>query len=125
MRILADMGISPSTVQMLRDLGHDAVHLRDQGLHRMPDAEVLRKARDENRVLLTSDLDFGYLMAIAGAVVPSIVLFRLSDMRPASVSTRTEKLLGRYADELSRGALVVVTDTRIRVRALPIGRERE
>ena len=64
-------------------------------------------------------------MAIAGAAVPSIVLFRLSDMRPASVSTRTEKLLGRYADELSRGALVVVTDTRIRVRALPIGRERE
>ena len=30
--ILADMGISPRTVAFLHTLGHDAVHLSDQGL---------------------------------------------------------------------------------------------
>ena len=36
MKFLADMGVSMSTVQTLRDAGHDAVHLRDEGLHRLP-----------------------------------------------------------------------------------------
>ena len=35
MRFLADMGISPATVAFLVDLGHDAVHLHDQGLDRL------------------------------------------------------------------------------------------
>ena len=30
--ILADMGVSVSTVRSLREAGHDSVHLRDQGL---------------------------------------------------------------------------------------------
>jgi len=58
MKFLADMGISPRTVEFLRDLGHDAVHLHELGLERLPDSQVLRKARNEKRILLTHDLDF-------------------------------------------------------------------
>jgi predicted nuclease of predicted toxin-antitoxin system len=32
MKFLGDMGISQSTVQALRQAGHDVVHLRDEGL---------------------------------------------------------------------------------------------
>ena len=32
MRFLADMGISHHVVAWLRDEGHDATHLRDEGL---------------------------------------------------------------------------------------------
>jgi predicted nuclease of predicted toxin-antitoxin system len=41
MRFLADMGISPSTVDVLRRHGYEAVHLMDQGLHRLADSEIL------------------------------------------------------------------------------------
>ncbi len=41
MKFLADMGISPKTVDFLRNLGHDAVHLHDRGLDRLPDPAVL------------------------------------------------------------------------------------
>ena len=34
MKFLADMGISLKTVAFLHTLGHDAVHLADQGLER-------------------------------------------------------------------------------------------
>jgi len=34
-KFLADMGISPKTVAFLHALGHDAVHLADQGLERL------------------------------------------------------------------------------------------
>jgi predicted nuclease of predicted toxin-antitoxin system len=44
MKFLADMGISPDTVVWLRSLSHDAVHLHEQGLDRLPDSEILIKA---------------------------------------------------------------------------------
>ena len=39
--ILADMGISPKTVAFLHALGHDAVHLSDQGLGRLPKKRII------------------------------------------------------------------------------------
>jgi predicted nuclease of predicted toxin-antitoxin system len=61
MRFLADMGISPRTVEFLREVGHEANHLYDQGLHRLDDPAILVKAQHEESVLLTHDLDFGEL----------------------------------------------------------------
>jgi predicted nuclease of predicted toxin-antitoxin system len=55
-RFLADMGISPKTIAFLRTLGHDAVHLSEQGLERLPDPEIVAKAHQESRVLLVHDL---------------------------------------------------------------------
>ena len=63
MRFLADMGISPATVAFLRGLQHEARHLHEHGLDRLPDAAILEKARSEGAVLLTHDLDFGELVA--------------------------------------------------------------
>ncbi len=78
MLFLADMGISPKTVKWLRENRHDAVHLMDEALHRAPDPFILEKARQENRVLITSDLDFGHLMSASNNKFPSIIILRLS-----------------------------------------------
>lgn len=45
MRFLADMGISPRTVNWLRTAGYDAVHLVEEDLERLSDDEILAKAR--------------------------------------------------------------------------------
>ena len=37
MKFLADMGISQRTVEWLRNIGYDIIHLREQGLQRLPD----------------------------------------------------------------------------------------
>jgi predicted nuclease of predicted toxin-antitoxin system len=70
MRFLLDMGISPVSGQFLRDQGHDVIHLRDQGLERLPDPDILAKAREEERILITHDLEFGELLGSAGAPTP-------------------------------------------------------
>ncbi|MDR9898377.1 DUF5615 family PIN-like protein [Aetokthonos hydrillicola Thurmond2011] len=49
MKFLADMGISPRTVNWLKSASYDAVHLVDEGLERLPDDEILEKARLEGR----------------------------------------------------------------------------
>ena len=75
MKFLADMGISMRTVVWLRTIGHDAVHLREQRLQRAVDAEIAAKAALEDRIVLTMDLDFGYLLAVSGERIPSVILF--------------------------------------------------
>ena len=50
MKFLADMGVSMTTVAALRNLGHDAVHLREQDLMRMDDLHIVAKARTEGRI---------------------------------------------------------------------------
>src|SRR5712664_50105 len=62
-RSLADMGVSYTVVDHLRTSGHDALHLRDIGMQRMPDDEVLAMATQDKRVILTFDLDFARLAA--------------------------------------------------------------
>ena len=86
MKFLADMGISPLTVRYLQELGHDAVHLHSQGLDRMPDIEILKKAQRDGSVLLTHDLDFSELLALRRALIPSVITFRLRDMTPSNVN---------------------------------------
>jgi predicted nuclease of predicted toxin-antitoxin system len=120
MRFLADMGLAQSTVAFLRAQGHDAVHLRDQGLQQLEDIEIVQKARAEGRVILTHDLDFGRIVALGGARGPSMITFRLSDMRPSQVNQFLITVLERFTEQLEMGALVSVTDGGIRVRSLPI-----
>jgi predicted nuclease of predicted toxin-antitoxin system len=111
------MGVDQGTVNWLRAQGHDAIHLREQGLHRLPDADIFAKAIAEQRIILTFDLDFGEILALSAGAVVSVVLFRLNNTRTSFVQQR----LAADADALQRGAIIVVEDGRHRVRELPIG----
>lgn len=120
MKFLADMGISPRTVTFLNSLGHDAIHLREQGLERLSDPDILHKALEEGRILLTHDLDFGDLVAASGDCLPSMVIFRLRNMRPDHVHEVLLRILKRYSDELNQGVILSVAEGQVRLRFLPI-----
>lgn len=75
MKFLADVGISMSTVRTLRQHGYDVVHLREEGLQRLPDSGIMRKSRAEARIVLTFDLDFADLLALGASDSPSVVIF--------------------------------------------------
>lgn len=115
------MGISPRTIEFLRAQHHDAVHLHEQGLDTLPDSIILEKARMEDAILLTCDLDFGELVMAAGTVLPSVIVFRLKPpMRPDKVNRYLQRVLDEHADDLANGADISVTEGQIRVRHLPI-----
>lgn len=120
MRFLADMGISYRSVEFLREIGHEATHLFEEGLHKLPDPEILAKARREGAVLLAHDLDFAGLVAASGARLPSVVLFRLRSMRPENVNRYLRVVLDQHRQSLLEGAILTVTESRVRLRRLPI-----
>ena len=120
MRFLADMGISMSTVEALRQEGHEVVHLREEGLQRLPDPAILEKARREERAVLTFDLDFGDLLAIGGQKYPSVIIFRLRNESPPTVTMALFQALADERHTLADGAIIIVEDARYRIRRLPI-----
>ena len=120
MKFLADMGISQSTVSLLRAMGYDAIHLRDEGLQRALDREIVQKAKREKRIVLTCDLDFGDLMAASGDISPSVIIFRLDNETPKNMNKRLKQVIRESSDALTKGAIISVEEARHRVRHLPI-----
>ena len=121
MRFLADMGVSTRVVEWLRNNGHDAKHLREEGLHRMPNGEIFTKAIHEDRIIITFDLDFGEIIALAKGKSTSVILFRLHNTRTPHLLDRLSAVLKDSAKALEEGAVVVVEESRHRVRYLPPG----
>ena len=97
MRFVADMGVSWRVVDWLRANGHDAIHLREQHLQRLSNGGIFLKAVDEQRVILTWDLDFTEIVALSATRLVSAVVFRL-------LNTRSENVIRRLARVLSESA---------------------
>jgi predicted nuclease of predicted toxin-antitoxin system len=105
---------------LLAEAGHSAEHLRDLGLSRAPDHEVLATATTTGAVLVSSDTDFGELLARFNAAGPSVILLRRQEGRRADdIAALIIANLDAVADDLSAGALVVLDNERIRIRSLP------
>jgi len=119
-KFLLDMGISFHLIPDLRSDGHEAVHIAEISTGTLPDAEILSRARADGYVLLVHDLDFPLLMAASGSRSPSVIVFRLRNMRPENVLIYLRKALVAAREALEAGAIVSVTEGAIRVRLLPV-----
>ena len=84
------------------------------------DIRILTFARDEQRVVITQDLDFSALLAIQGYARPSLISLRLSDPSPVKVTRRLVKVLPESQDALLKGAAITIQDKSVRTRSLPI-----
>ena len=119
MRFLADMGVSQRVIAWLRSQGHDAKHLREEGLHRLPNGEIFQKAVAENGIVLTFDLDFAEIIALCHGKKTSVILFRLHDCTSVHVIERLKKVLADAVTALSESTIIVVEESRHRTRHFP------
>jgi predicted nuclease of predicted toxin-antitoxin system len=120
MKFLCDMGVAGNVAQWLRREGHEATHLRELGLPRLPNGEIFAMALAESLVVITFDLDFGEIVAASGTRVPSVMVFRLRNARSKHVIDRLSKVLADSSEALAAGAVITVEESRHRIRHLPI-----
>ncbi|WP_295672705.1 DUF5615 family PIN-like protein [uncultured Mucilaginibacter sp.] len=120
MRFLLDMGIAQSVALWLNSQGHNAVHLNDENLYHLPDTLIIEKAIAENRIILTSDMDFGHLLAFNQSQMVSVIQFRTSVFTLENIRTKLEHLFETFSNQLEGNFIITIEDSRIRHRKLPI-----
>ena len=76
MRWLADECVDAALVRRLRGAGHDVIYAAEVASE-ATDAQILRRANDEDRLLLTEDKDFGEFVFRLHMTVPGLVLCAL------------------------------------------------
>lgn len=76
MRFLIDNALPPQLAELLLAAGFDAIHVLAYSMHAAKDEEILARALDENRIIVSADSDFGTILAMQEANRPSFILFR-------------------------------------------------
>jgi predicted nuclease of predicted toxin-antitoxin system len=89
-------------------------------MHASSDIEVLERARQEDRVIVSADSDFGVILASQATSHPSFILFRKPNLLQAQdyIDLLTP-VLQALEPELASGCVAVFRDERLRVRKLP------
>ena len=119
MKFLFDQSADFRLIPHLRELGHDVAAISRNYPHSLPDEDVLAIAREEERILVVADRDFGELIFHQELVHAGVVFFRLPG---ATLQTKIEHLntvLDEHTEELERGEFLVVTPGQIRVAGRP------
>ncbi|MBI4827887.1 MAG: DUF5615 family PIN-like protein [Nitrospinae bacterium] len=121
MKFLVDNALSPIVSHGLTKAGFDCVHVRDIGLAHADDASILSHADSEGRIIISSDADFGALLAMWGKSKPSVIIFRSgAEKKPENQLALLIANLSSIRAALEEGCLVVIEPARLRIRKLPI-----
>jgi predicted nuclease of predicted toxin-antitoxin system len=119
-KILIDMNLSPDWVPFLLNADWDAVHWSAVGDPEATDAVIMDWATANGYIVFTHDLDFGTLLALTHRTGPSVLQMRGRDVLPDRIGNIAIAALKQHEFDLQNGALVVVEESKNRVRILPI-----
>ncbi|MCK9897500.1 DUF5615 family PIN-like protein [Frankia sp. AgB32] len=120
MRVLVDANLSPRVAVALQKDGYDSCHVTDVGLGTASDVDIVDWATENEHVIVSSDSDFGVILARERRKAPSFVLLRhLNDLTPDQQADLLVANLPQTEGELLAGAVVTLLRDRVRVRSLP------
>jgi len=119
MKLLLDQGLPRSAAALLCEAGIDTIHVADISLSAADDTDILQRAREEERVVVTLDADFHTLLALCGAITPSVIRIRIERLRAQALTNLLLTVIGNCEEDLEQGAVIAVEPSRIRVRRLP------
>ncbi len=120
MKFLLDMPVSVSLLNVLRSYGHEGVHASQIGKACAGDEELLDLARQDERVVITADLDFPRLLALSYSTGPGIILFRGGNYSDIEMHHLLVRVLSEISPEKLKKSICVVNQKRIRITELPI-----
>ena len=118
--LLVDMNLSPDWIPVLQRHGWQAIHWSGVGEERASDLEIMRWAAARQHIVFTHDLDFGRILALTREIGPSVLQIRAQNVLPDHLEGPVIAALNQHEADLTSGALVVVDESRSRIRVLPI-----
>lgn len=120
MKLLLDQGLPLSSAVLLCESGVDAIHVSEIEMSEAEDAEIIHRAKEEGRIVVTLDADFHTLLALDEATSPSVIRIRIERLRAQAFTNLLLLVIAECEEDLTQGAAVTVEPSRIRIRRLPL-----
>ena len=115
MRFIVDECTGPTVSIWLAEQGYDvySVSLRSPG---WKDVQILAKANEEKRIIITNDRDFGELIYKFHQVHKGVIFLRLGDETVANKIAVLQRLFNLYSSSITNEAYITVTEESVRIK---------
>ena len=115
-KVFTDECVHKDAVTALKNLGFDVVSIHDVGMRGSSDDEVLAKATELKRVLITHDRGFGDIFRYQISRTWGVLIFLVSHMDKEAIISMILGFLSsaKSGDASFKGLLTIVAKNRIR-----------
>jgi len=114
LKFLIDVSVGGIIEKYLREAGYDTKAVRDID-PRMEDAEIIRIAVAESRMVITLDKDFGELVYHCSMRHSGVLLLRLEDETGAEKLRVVRHIMENYSSQI-KDCFCVFQNDRLRIR---------
>jgi predicted nuclease of predicted toxin-antitoxin system len=115
-RFKIDENLPIEVAELLRSAGHDALTVFDQKLIGESDSRILDICQEEERTLITLDLDFSDVRSYPPQEHFGLVVLRLHRQDKPYVLETIRRIVSLLKKEQIEGRLWILEENRIRVR---------
>ena len=119
MRFKLDQNLPFEAAALLSEAGYDAMTVYQQQLGRAPDPEIVEVCREENRVLITADLDLSDIRQYPPEESPGLIVLRLKEQTRPNQLALLRRVLPLFATTQVIGRLWIVDESKVRIRGGP------
>lgn len=117
LKFIVDEDLPRSTTRLLREMGFNALDVRDCGLRGKSDEEIFEYAQKENAIILTGDRGFGSILRFTPGTYWGIIVANFpSEMPVPDLNIRIKKALNTLTKDDIKGNLVIIDPRKIRIR---------
>jgi len=112
LKFLVDESTGSKVAEKLKKMGFETVSVIEV-MRGAEDEAVMRKDKEENRVILTNDKDFGWLATVHK--LPGVILLRLREDTAENRIKITHHIPEKYRDNVY-GSIIIATERRVRIK---------
>ena len=116
MKFIVDESTGLGAANFLKKQGHDTVYVGsdDKGIE---DKEIMKKAVEQERIIITNDKDFGRLAIKEKRNTEGILLLRLQIETPKNKIKTIKNILDNHKEKIS-DKLVIAKENQIKTRKI-------
>jgi predicted nuclease of predicted toxin-antitoxin system len=112
LKLYLDQMLRLEVAQTLHDEGHDVVRASEVGQARADDQQILQKAIDENRTLITLDQHFGDWVLLPLSKHPGVVRLRVNPTTSENIIKLLIPFLRIHSSKQFTNHLVILSSKR-------------
>jgi len=111
-RLLLDQMFKVDVAQELRDQGYDVLRASETHQDRADDQQILQRAINENRILITLDEHFGDWVILPLSQHPGVIRVKVHPTTSEKVLNLILPFLGMHTEEQFKDYLVILSEKR-------------